>query len=71
ELLARILFRGVRPTLVGGAFVSTPAALDSGTLTSEPVHVVHSSVQLRLTFGWAGSGTSGGDVGRPGHAVGS
>ena len=30
---------GVCPTLVGGAFVSTPAALDSGTLTSEPVHV--------------------------------
>ena len=29
--------KGVRPSLVGGAFVFTPAALECGTLTSKPV----------------------------------
>ena len=29
--------RGVRPSLVGEAFVFTPAALECGTLTIEPV----------------------------------
>jgi hypothetical protein len=35
--VARILL-GVCPTLVGGACVFTPAALDRGTLTIKPVH---------------------------------
>ena len=44
---------GVCPTLVGGAFVSTPAALDCGTLTIKPVRLRTRQYNF-VAFGWWG-----------------
>ena len=69
--MAQASFWGVRPTLVGGAFVSTPAALDRGTLTIKPVRLRIRQYSFAAPSGVVGSGTASGWVGWPGHAVGS
>ena len=57
--MSQTLDEGVRPSLVGGAIVFTPAALECGTLTIKPVRDRARQYNPSLLLK-GGSGTSSG-----------